>query len=125
MHVAYPLSGHEARVGGAFYRSSHGIPISATQAGLTGSSDLVFPRHQAVIFVNGCFWHWHDEPDCPIAGLPKSNVEYWRPKLARTRIRDHENVVALIAAGWRVLIIWECQIRSPDEVYGLIREFLS
>ena len=78
-----------------------------------------------MIFVNGCFWHWHDEPDCPIAGLPKSNVEYWRPKLARTRIRDHENVVALIAAGWRVLIIWECQIRSPDEVYGLIREFLS
>ena len=47
---------------------------------LEGKPDLVLPRHRAVIFVNGCFWHWHPDPNCPIAGLPKSNLEYWEPK---------------------------------------------
>ena len=54
---------------------------------MAGKPDLVLSRHRAVIFVNGCFWHWHPDLNCPIAGLPKSNVEYWEPKLARTRIR--------------------------------------
>ena len=92
---------------------------------LPGAPDLVLPRHRAVIFVHGCFWHWHDEPDCPIAGLPKSNVVYWGPKLARTRIRDNEHVGALIAAGWRVLTIWECQIRNAEQIYCSVRAFLD
>ena len=54
--------------------------------GLPGSPDLVLPRHHAVIFVHGCFWHWHPDPTCPIAGLPQSNLDYWKPKLSRTRL---------------------------------------
>ena len=92
---------------------------------LPGAPDLVLPRHGAVIFVNGCFWHWHNDPGCPIAGLPKSNLGYWRPKLTKTRIRDHEHIRSLITDGWRVLIIWECQIRNPEEVCDTIREFLE
>lgn len=92
---------------------------------LPGAPDLVLPRHGAVIFVNGCFWHWHEDPDCPIAGLPKSNAAYWWPKLAKTRIRDFAHVESLTADGWRVLTIWECQLRNPEDVYASIRGFLE
>ena len=92
---------------------------------LPGTPDLVLPRHKAVIFVNGCFWHWHPDPECPIAGLPKSNLEYWKPKLERTRARDQQHASSLQAAQWRVLVIWECQLKSPERVLAHINEFLS
>ena len=92
---------------------------------LPGRPDLVLPRHKAVIFVNGCFWHWHPAPDCPIAGLPKSNLQYWKPKLERTRIRDQGHVTSLKDEGWRVLAVWECQLRNPGEVLKQIHSFLD
>lgn len=92
---------------------------------LPGRPDLVLPRHKAVIFVNGCFWHWHPDPECPIAGLPKSNIQYWKPKLARTRVRDQEHVTSLKYEGWRVLTVWECQLRSPVDVFDEIHTFLG
>ena len=92
---------------------------------LPGAPDLVLPRHQAVIFVNGCFWHWHPDPHCPIACLPKSNIEYWEPKLARTRMRDKEHTTSLESDGWRVLTVWECQLRSPDDALELVHGFLA
>ena len=92
---------------------------------LPGKPDLTLPRHKAVIFVNGCFWHWHPDPQCPIAGLPKSNLEYWQPKLTRTRTRDAEHTAKLKAAGWRVLVVWECQLRNPEDVLSRISEFLA
>ena len=91
---------------------------------LPGVPDIVLPRYRSVIFVNGCFWHWHGDPDCPIAGLPKSNLDYWRPKLARTRARDWEHLDALGGAGWRVLTVWECQLRDPEHVLVRLTEFL-
>lgn len=91
---------------------------------LPGTPDLVLPRHRAVIFVHGCFWHWHPDPDCPIAGLPKSNLGYWRPKLSRTRARDVEHNEALTALGWRVLTVWECSLREPERVYAAVERFL-
>ena len=93
--------------------------------GMPGRPDLVFPRRRAVIFVNGCFWHWHPDPKCPIAGLPKSNLGYWKPKLERTRIRDREHMTALEADGWRVLSVWECHLRRLDEVGNRIGAFLD
>ena len=92
---------------------------------LPGAPDLVLSRHKAVIFVNGCFWHWHPNPACPIAGLPKSNRQYWEPKLTRTRIRDQEHLSSLESRGWRVLVVWECQLRSPSDVLELVGAFLS
>lgn len=91
---------------------------------LPGAPDLVLPRHRSVIFVNGCFWHWHPDPNCPIAGLPKSNLQYWRPKLTRTRVRDREHTASLVAGGWRVLTVWECELRNPVEVIQRIYGFL-
>ena len=91
---------------------------------LPGTPDLILPRYRAIIFVNGCFWHWHADSVCPISGLPKSNREYWEPKLARTRTRDKENTQALEAKGWRVLTVWECRLRNLEEVAGEITAFL-
>ena len=92
---------------------------------LPGKPDLVLRRYRAVIFVNGCFWHWHPDLACPIAGLPKSNVEYWQPKLTRTRDRDREHDAALAGLGWRVHTVWECELRDPDQVLGAVCCFLE
>ena len=92
---------------------------------LPGAPDLTLARHRAVIFVNGCFWHWHPDPNCPIAGLPKSNLDYWEPKLARTRVRDREQNDALAALGWKVLTVWECELRDPERVMRRIQRFLA
>ena len=92
---------------------------------LPGVPDLTFPRYKAVIFVHGCFWHWHPDPDCPIAGLPKSNLEYWQPKLTRTRERDAAHKTALEEAGWRVLTLWECELKALDAIQLRIRRFLT
>ena len=92
---------------------------------LPGSPDIVLPRHKAIIFVNGCFWHWHPDEDCPIAGLPKSNLDYWEPKLSRTRVRDLEHVASLESRGWRVMVLWECELKDPSGVIDRIESFLS
>jgi len=77
---------------------------------LPGSPDLLFPARAKVIFVHGCFWHGHD---CR-AGLnrPSSNRRYWTPKLERNRRRDRANRTRLRRLGWRVLVVWECQLKS-------------
>ena len=76
---------------------------------LPGTPDLVLPRHRAVIFVNGCFWHGHD---CALFRLPDTRREFWEAKITRNRERDTLAVVSLETAGWRVGIIWECAIRG-------------
>lgn len=72
---------------------------------LPGKPDLVLPKHNAVIWIHGCYWHGHE---CRSSKLPKSNESYWHPKIAKTRERDARNLAGVRAAGWRALIIWEC-----------------
>ncbi|MCY3833285.1 MAG: very short patch repair endonuclease [Chloroflexi bacterium] len=76
---------------------------------LPGKPDLVFPRFESVIFVNGCFWHGHS---CHLFRWPTSNEEYWKPKISRTIERDKENLRLLKERGWRILVIWECAFRG-------------
>lgn len=92
---------------------------------LPGRPDLVFPRYRAVILVHGCFWHRHPDPACPLARLPKSRLEFWLPKLERNMARDHENREALARGGWRVLELWECELRDQAKTAERIRSFLS
>lgn len=75
---------------------------------LPGKPDLVLARHDAVVFVHGCFWHQH--ANCPRAARPSSNQDYWNKKLARNVTRDSDNVSALRASGMRVAIVWECAL---------------
>ena len=87
---------------------------------LPGSPDLVFPKHRAVLFVHGCFWHGHD---CARGSrLPKTNARYWREKIARNVKRDACARAALRRMGWRVKISWECDLhqleREANKVAG-------
>jgi len=92
---------------------------------LPGNPDMVFPVRRAVIFVHGCFWHQHPDPACKIAHQPKSNADYWKPKLERNQRRDAQHKAALIAQGWRVLVIWECQIKDKDALQQRLKDFLG
>lgn len=92
---------------------------------LPGSPDLVFRSRQKVIFVHGCFWHRHLDPDCKLARLPKSKLDFWGPKLETNRERDECNLALLAEFGWDVLIIWECQTKNREELQARIGEFLG
>ena len=92
---------------------------------LPGKPDLVFAPHRKVIFVDGCFWHLHDDPNCPDRREPQSNQDYWKPKLARNRQRDAAHITALTAAGWSVLVIWECETRNQTKLTESVRAFLE
>ena len=81
---------------------------------LPGRPDLVLRKYKAVIFVNGCFWHQH--VGCRAASMPKTNMEFWQPKLKMNVTRDIRNVSKLRELNWRVGIVWECSIQKiPDE----------
>lgn len=77
---------------------------------LVGKPDLVFPRHRAIVFVHGCFWHRHQ--GCSICTTPKSNTPFWQEKFDRNVARDGRVSAQLEAMGWRVLIAWECELQS-------------
>jgi DNA mismatch endonuclease, patch repair protein len=89
---------------------------------LPGCPDIVLPRHHAVIFVNGCFWHQHE--NCCLAKLPKSRTDYWTPKLNGNKARDQRNHTSLRHGGWRLLVIWECQLDNPSRLRGRLQRFL-
>lgn len=93
-------------------------------AGLPGKPDLVFSKRRCVIFVHGCFWHQHPSRRCKLSRMPKSRLEFWKPKLERNAERDRENLTALKAAGWRSLVIWECELRQPATVVDRIEALL-
>lgn len=79
---------------------------------LPGRPDLVLPKYQAVIFVQGCFWHAHH---CQNGRIPSTRSDFWRAKFDANQRRDARNVRALRATGWRVLTIWECELAKPSE----------
>lgn len=81
---------------------------------LPGKPDLVYPGRRKVIFVHGCFWHQHGDPECKIARRPRSNREYWDPKLDRNMERDLQNQARLREMGWDYLIVWECEARAAQ-----------
>lgn len=92
---------------------------------LPGTPDLVFPSRKKVVFVHGCFWHRHDDPDCRLARLPKSRPEFWLPKLERNRERDQEHEAALRALGWRTHVAWECRLRDKEQLANELSRFLD
>lgn len=77
---------------------------------LPGRPDLVLPKHRAVVFVHGCFWHRH--PDCRYATTPATRPEFWEAKFASNVTRDAKARSDLLAAGWRVATVWECCVMT-------------
>ena len=92
---------------------------------LPGKPDLIFAGRRSVIFVHGCFWHQHEAEACLDGRKPKSNTGYWHEKLARNVERDRLAVERLTAAGWEVLVIWECETRSRDELLRRLENFIG
>ena len=102
---------------------SLGFRFRLHRTDLPGKPDLVFPRHRLVVFVHGCFWHGHG---CKRGGKgPKSNTAYWNPKIERTRARDSAAKIALEQLGWRVEVLWECELVDKSKlearIYSAIR----
>lgn len=90
---------------------------------LPGKPDIVFLGQRKAILVHGCFWHRHD---CKEGRRePKSNLEYWRPKIARNLQRDSEHLAALASAQWAVLVVWECELRAPDALCTKLASFMA
>lgn len=89
---------------------------------LPGCPDLVFSRFRKVIFVHGCFWHQHN---CPAAARPASRSEYWNKKLDSNKKRDKSNLSRLRSLGWRILVVWECQIKTPGQLAKRLTRFLG
>lgn len=89
---------------------------------MPGKPDLVLPKYQAVIFVHGCFWHRH--PGCRYASAPATRPEFWAAKFSANVARDSAVRLALSLAGWRVVTIWECAMRSEAGV-AAVRDVVS
>lgn len=92
---------------------------------LPGSPDLVFPGRRKVIWVHGCFWHQHPDPNCKLARMPKSRLEFWETKLSANRERDAVKMAELAALGWDALVVWECEIKDKGILAARLKEFLG
>ena len=91
------------------YLFSKGLRYRKNVSNMPGKPDIVLRKYKTVIFVNGCFWHQHD---CGRFVMPSSNTEYWSNKISRNVERDKTNIELLKAQGWKVLVIWECQLKK-------------
>lgn len=78
-----------------------------------GKPDIVLPKHKIIILVHGCFWHRH--PGCKVATVPKSNTEFWLAKFSRNIERDADVRQRLEADGWKVFVIWECEVATQKK----------
>ena len=92
---------------------------------LPGKPDLVFTSLRSVVFVHGCFWHRHPDQNCKLARMPKSRLDFWRPKFDGNRERDLRNQSELEATGWRYLVVWECELRHIEQLQNKLRDFLA
>lgn len=95
------------------YLFSRGLRFRVQVRKLPGNPDIALPKYRTVIFVNGCFWHGHE--GCRYYRLPKSNVEFWENKIKNNKARDTRNENELKSLGWRVIRVWECDIKRVAE----------
>jgi DNA mismatch endonuclease (patch repair protein) len=100
-----------------------GIRYRLHNSQLPGRPDIVIGQQRTVIFVHGCYWHRH--PGCRLAYTPKSNVEFWLTKLEGNARRDTENQARLAELGWRVIVIWECEIRNLTALQEQLAKLLG
>src|SRR5580704_1652585 len=99
-----------------------GIRYRSCARNLPGKPDLVLLGQRKAILVHGCFWHGHR---CEAGKLPKSNRSYWKSKQAKNALRDSRNARALRSRGWKVIVIWECEIRGSERLQSKLCRFLK
>lgn len=101
------------------YLFARGLRYRKNVKRLPGTPDIVLPKYKTAVFVNGCFWHGHK--GCKYAHLPSTNLEYWEKKIADNLERDERKKRELEELGYRVLIVWQCQLKSRDREENLER----
>ncbi|MEO5229866.1 DNA mismatch endonuclease Vsr [Bacteroides ovatus] len=89
---------------------------------LPGKPDIVLPKYKTIIFVNGCFWHGHN---CKKGKLPSSNTDFWKEKISNNKSRDAKNSDLLVNLGWKVIIIWQCEISKIDNRTKILNKLLE
>lgn len=95
------------------YLFSRGLRYRVNVKKLPGSPDIVLKKYGVAVFIDGCFWHGHKE--CKYYKLPSTNVDFWKAKIAKNLARDYVNNVDLELAGWRVIRLWECEIKTKEQ----------
>ena len=104
------------------YLFSRGLRFRKNDKRYPGSPDIVLPKYKTIVFVHGCFWHLHD--GCKYAVMPKSNVDFWKKKLYGNKERDECNQKELEAMGWKVIIVWECELKK-DKINHTLENLYS
>lgn len=89
---------------------------------LPGKPDIVLPKYKTVIFINGCFWHGHN---CKKGKLPSSNIDFWKGKISNNKSRDDKNSDLLVKLGWKVIIIWQCEVSKIDNRIKILNKLLE
>lgn len=102
------------------YLFSRGLRYRKNDGSLPGHPDIVLPKYHAVVFVNGCFWHGHQ--GCKYYRLPKTNMEFWENKITKNQERDRNETSKLESLGWRVISIWECEVKRTKEREERLKE---
>ena len=106
---------------------SKGFRFRINDKRFPGTPDIVLPKYHTMVFVNGCFWHGHE--NCKAAKLPKTNKETWKKKILDNIARDNKNIVKLEKEGWNVIILWQCEIKSKNNrekrLESLINEIIN
>jgi DNA mismatch endonuclease (patch repair protein) len=100
-----------------------GYRFRLQRADLPGKPDIVLPKYHTAIFVHGCFWHRH--ADCKRATMPATNIDYWNRKLERNVARDAQNKAILENGGWRVLVVWECELKDLTALQARVLDYFN
>lgn len=100
---------------------SEGFRFRIHRKDLPGTPDIVLPKYRATIFVHGCFWHAHG---CSRGNAPSSNVNFWKRKREANVNRDRRQIEALTSLGWRVLVLWECELKDRSILAERLKAFL-
>jgi len=99
-----------------------GLRFRVHRRDLPGNPDIVLPRYSKVVFVHGCFWHGHKY--CPRSKRPSTHQSFWEAKLDSNIERDKRYRRELLRMGWKVLVIWQCEIRTPEKLFRKLERFL-
>lgn len=92
---------------------SHGFRFRINRKDLPGKPDIVLSKYKTIVFINGCFWHGHEK--CKCATIPETNRNFWQNKISRNIERDKQTREKLVADGWNVIDIWQCQLKNKDK----------
>lgn len=92
------------------YLHANGLRYRIAPKNLPGKPDIVLPKYRTVVFVHGCFWHRHE--GCRYAATPATNPDFWQSKFRENIARDERAGRMLVEAGWRVLVVWECEVTT-------------